>query len=289
MVAVVLGLGLGAGVLLVLSAFWVPAHAVAAPNRFALPRVGVPWLATWQIPAALVAGSAAWAITGWAPLGTGIATLVLVGPALTATSSSEADFAKRTEAVAGWIETLRDTMRGHRGIEAAIRVTSDNAPLAIRPPLQRMSRRIAMGVPLRDAMADCADEVDNPVFDLIVAVLLNALSVSANQVPAMLDEIAGQARERAHSHLQVHTSREKQRTQLRLVGIIVIVTILGFLAMFGPYLAPLGTPAGQVVLSGAAACVGALLMWIASLSSLQPMARMLDPRRALVAPEGARP
>lgn len=280
-----LGIGIGTGILIALSAFWKP--TAPAAHRPEIPTLDIPWLSTWQIPAAIAAAGIGWAVTGWAPLGITLATLVLVAPALGNTSSSESDFAARTEAVASWTETLRDTMRGSRGIEAAIRVTGDNAPVAIRPALQRMNRRISMGVPLPDAMADCANDINSPVFDLVAAVLLNALSVSAAQVPDMLDDIAVQARERAHSHLQVHTSRSKQRTQLRLVAIIVIVTIFGFIAVFGSYLAPLASPEGQTILSFAAACVGGLLLWIASLSALPPMTRMLDPRRALTSRNAA--
>lgn len=271
----------GLGLVVLCSAFWEPSSKPAEMPE--IPKLAISWMSPWQIPVALAVAVLGWVVTGWIPLGIALAFIVLAGPALAATSSSEADFAARTEAVAAWTESLRDTMRGARGIEAAIRVTGENAPLAIRGTLQRMNRRIAMGVPLPEALADCADEVNSPVFDLIAGVLLNALTVSSAQVPTMLDEIAAQARERAHSHLQIHTSRSKTRTQLRLVGIIVIVTIVGFIAVFGSYLEPLGTPQGQTVLSLAAFCVGGLLLWIASLSALQPMARMLDPRRALTA------
>ncbi len=273
------GATLFAGIMLCWSAFWEP-----MPLAFGRPDTKPPtptWVSPWQIPVASTSAVAVWLLTDWVPLGLAVAVLVMVGPGLVSNSGAEAGFADRTDAVAAWVESLRDTMRGSRGVEGALRVTADTAPVAIKAPLQKLNRHVSMGVGFNEAMADCADEIDNPVFDMIAAVLLNALAVSAAQVPSMLDDIASQARERAHSHLQIHTSRTKQRTQLRLVGIIVIVTIVGFVLMFGSYLAPLGTPNGQLVLSAATLAVGGLLGWIAELSALPPRRRVLDPRRVM--------
>lgn len=245
------------------------------------PWVKVVWLSAWQIPAALIAAVIAIVITGWFPLGVASAAFIITGPALIRSSASQANFAQKTEGIAMWCEALRDTMQASRGIEAAIKITAQNAAKPIRDELTRMNRRISMGMGLSEALAECADEIANPVFDLISAVLLNGIAISPAQVPQLLDSIAEQAREQAYAHLQVHTSRAKQRSQLRLVGAIVLVSSIGFIVAFGTYLEPLSTTTGQMFLTLVAAAVAALLLWIVNLSTVQVHKRVIDPRRAI--------
>lgn len=239
------------------------------------------WLRPWQVPTAAAVAVITLFTTGWFPVAIASAAFVVTGPALVVTSAQQANFAQRTEAIATWSEALRDTMQASRGVEAAIRITAETAAKPIRNELLRMNRRIAMGMNLSEALAECADEIANPVFDLISAVLLNGIAISPAQVPTLLDSIAEQAREQAYSHLQVHTSRAKQRTQLRLVGIIVLLSSIGFIVAFGSYLEPLATPAGQLFLCLVAVSVAALLIWIVNLSTMNKIERVIDPRRAL--------
>lgn len=278
MLGLAVGAAFGAGIVLAWSAFWEPAEP---PLDDEFERPGPSWFEWWQVAAAVVAAGVAWFLTGWPAVSVAAATVVLAAPSLSGTSGAEAEFADRTEAVAGWVESLRDTMRGSRGIEGALRVTADTAPLPIRQQLRRMNRRITMGVPLRESLCQMADEVANPVCDMVVAVMVNALGLSSAQLPQMLDQIAEQARERAHAHLQVHTSRAKSRTQLRLVAIILFLSMVMFFVFFGSYLSPLRTPVGQVIVAVALGVMGWCLLWIAKLSALPDHGRVLDPGRGL--------
>lgn len=276
------GLSLASGILCIwAAAFWEPTPKkkddVFTSSMFSAFTMFEPW----QYGAAPALAGLAWLLTGWPSIAAAAAVFVLAAPTLAVSSRSEADFAERTEAVAGWVDSLRDTMRGARGIEGAIRVTANTAPLPIRPALKRMNRRVSLGIALPDAMAEMADEYDNEVCDLVVSVMVNALDLSAAQLPSMLDTISQQARSQAHAHLQVHTSRAKSRTQLRLVAIIVFLSLVMFFAIFADYLAPLDSSTGQFVVALALAVLGYCVLWIARLSAFPEHGRVLDPKRGL--------
>ncbi len=282
MIGPVVGLLLASGILcLWAGVFWEPAPK-NKDEVFTRPMFSaLAMFEPWQYGAAPTVAVLAWLFTGWPSIAVAAAVIVLAAPTLAVSSRSEADFAERTEAVAGWVDSLRDTMRGARGIEGAIRVTADTAPLPIRPTLKRMNRRVSLGIALPDAMAEMADEYDNEVCDLVVSVMVNALDLSAAQLPSMLDTISQQARAQAHAHLQVHTSRAKSRTQLRLVAIIVFLSLIMFFAIFAEYLSPLDSSTGQLVVAMALAVLGYCVLWIARLSAFPEHGRVLDPKRGL--------
>lgn len=291
LVGPLLGALAGCGCVLVWSAFfWEPAptkEAEGLVTRNVFSSL-LEMFELWQFAAAAIAGLSAWLVTGWLAAAIAAVVVVLAAPTHSSAARSEADFAERTEAVAGWVDALRDTMRGSRAIEGAIRVTAASAPLPIRPALLRMNRRVALGEPLREALADMADEYQNEVCDLVVSVLVNALGLSSAQIPSILDTIAEQARAQAFAHLQVHTSRSKSRTQLRLVGIATVLGLGLFFVAFADYLAPLNSPSGQLIVAVALAVLGSCVLWIARLSSFPVKERVLDPRRALTQRTGAR-
>jgi len=277
-----IGLLLGAGVLCMWAGVFWDAPAAKADDGFRRSMFSsLSMFEQWQYVAAPAVGAVLWLLTGWVSIAVAGAVVVLAGPTLAVSSRSEADFAERTEAVAGWVDSLRDTMRGARGIEGAVRVTAETAPLPIRPALKRMTRRVSMGVSLRESMAQMADEYDNEVCDLVVSVMVNALDLSSAQLPSMLDTIAQQAREQAHAHLQVHTSRAKSRTQLRLVATIVFLSLIMFFVVFADYLKPLDSPTGQLVVAMALVVLGYCVLWIARLSAFPARGRVLDPNRGL--------
>lgn len=283
MQGVVVGVFFGLGAIGVWSSFWEtlpslgPSRRVEKLSGAQLPAA----LEWWQLGAGGAVMVVVSVVTGVAPLGVALGMAVLVAPALGRGGSAEADFASKTDAVAAWVESLRDLMRGTHGIEGALRASAENAPPALKHDLLTMNRRVDTGQPLRLALVKLAEDVNNPICDLVVALLVNTLSSSAMQVPTLLGEISDHARDRAHQHLQVHTSRQKQRTQLRLVGMIVFASSALFIVLFRGYLAPLGSGVGQVLLIGAAVVTGLLLLWIANLSTLAPIPRVLDPAKFL--------
>lgn len=283
MMGALLGLTFAAGLVLAWSTFWEPSEDRDSFNDDEIPTRGLP---TWVRPrlagAGVAVGLIVAAISDWPVAGAAVGIAVTAIPTLVGSSRSQADFAGRTEAVAGWVESLRDTMRGARGIEGALRVTAETAPVALRRPLLRMNQRIAQGVKTEVALCDLADEVDNPVCDMVVGVLVHALARSSAQVPSLLDDISAHAREEAHAHLQVHTSRASARTTLRLSGGAMAGGVTLFLVAFRDYLAPLNTTTGQFILAGALAVMGLALVWTAKLSALPPQRRVLDPRRSFV-------
>ena len=57
-------------------------------------------------------------------------------------SRRTADDTKLVEGLAVWTEQLRDTMAGARGLEQALTVTANTAPVVIRPAVQQLSAEL---------------------------------------------------------------------------------------------------------------------------------------------------
>lgn len=247
------GLLVGVGV-------WVVAAGiigVSAPERAA--RV-VDWRALGlRGGGALLAWFAVWWATGWPMAGLIGAGVVLTVPMLVAARRQRVKAIERTDALAGWAEMLRDTIAAHAGLNQAIAATARVAPAPIRLPVQTLAAR-AERLPLSRALALFAEEVHDPVADLIVSALVIANERQARNLTGLLAEIAASARAQSAMRLRVETGRARTYSSSQaLVGITLGLVVV--LLLFSPeFLHPYDSFAGQVVM----AVVGGLFigaMW----------------------------
>lgn len=236
--------------------------------------------ATGVVVAVMVA-FAVWLLTEWWLLAAFSAMGALLGPRVLRSGSAEAQHSRENEAIAIWVESLRDTMRASRGVQGAITANIDTAPELLRPPLAKMAKKICHGLPTEYALVEFANELKNPLADLVVAVLVEALSGSAGRLPKVLEEIAVSARSRSVAHLEVHTSRSRARTSLKLVLIVSALSVLSFFIAFEEYLAPLRSGSGQLLAALIMACMSSCLFWIARLSEIPTPKRIIDPGASL--------
>lgn len=283
-VAGLLGLGCGAGLVLAASgvlsrrgdaatghaeetdriaalAVRLRAHlAAASPRRLAATAVSAAVLGVltgWPV-AAVLAGAAAWAVP------------VLVQPDRAARRRTE-----RIEAVAVWAEMLRDTLAAAAGLQQAIRATAPIAPPALETEIRALAARIEGGERLPEALRSFADDVDDPLADLVVAALLLAAERQAGQLADVLGSLAHATREQVTVRLNAGAERARVRTSVRVVVVVTLVMGFGLLLFDRAYLAPYGTATGQLVL----ACVGALFAlafwWLGRLAADRVPVRIL--------------
>jgi hypothetical protein len=66
----------------------------------------------------------------------------------------------RLDALATWIETLRDSVAAHRGLVAAIESTVPSAPASLATNIEALVIRIKSGTPLDRAFAALARRFD---------------------------------------------------------------------------------------------------------------------------------
>ena len=212
----------------------------------------------WRAVIVLVAFVAGWVLTGWPAAGGIAAGCATVMPLLSGTRRNRQRIEARSDAVASWAEMLRDTISSHAGLREAVAVTARVAPVPIRAEVQALAVR-AERESLPGALRRFADEVGDPVADLVVASLVIAAERQAQRLAELLTEIAKSAREHAAMRSRVETGRARTYASSRaLVAITLGLAVV--LMLFSPqFMKPYDTFTGQVVMLGIGALfVGAL-------------------------------
>ena len=115
------------------------------------------------------------------------------------------------EAIAAWTESLRDTAGAAAGLEQAIPATVTAAHPLLRRPLRELAARLDGRVPLPEALARFADDVDDPAADLVVA----ALTLNARQRAGGLDRILTSLAASSRAELEMRRNVELERRSLR--------------------------------------------------------------------------
>jgi tight adherence protein B len=183
---------------------------------------------------------------------------------------------ERIDALASWIENLRDVMIAGDQPVGAINATVATCPAAIRPQV----RRLAAGLGRQDpaiVFRRFADDVDDPLGDLVAAGLLIAVQRGA-RTAAVLGSLAEQARRQADRRRLVEAERAPIQREVTLLTLIMGSLIVGLL-VFGraEYLEPYDTAGGQLFLGLVLAIYAGLLLRV------QRLARFPRPSRFLTA------
>jgi hypothetical protein len=259
--------GLGAAV-------WLLAVAVAAPPA-ARPRVSIRLRASRRAQAAIAIGLATAVLTRWPVAALAVAALVWAWPWLFGTGSAAANAIERLEALAGWTESLKDTIAGAIGLEEAIPATTAAAGPSIRPQVDRLVERLRAREPLPGALAHFADDLDDPSADLVVAALLLNARLRGPGLRATLEALACSARDELDLRRKVEAGRRALRTGVK----IIVGTTLGFVgalaALDSAYLDPYDTATGQLVLVLVVAVFAAAFIWLRNLGTSEVPPRLL--------------
>ena len=188
---------------------------------------------------------------------------------------------ERTDALASWIENLRDVLLAGDQPIGAISATVPTAPRSIRPAV----RRLAAGLGHQDpdtAFRRFADELDDPLGDLVAAGLLIAVQRGARTV-AVLSSLAEQARSQADRRRIVDAERAPIQREVTLLSIIMGSLVVGLLVFGrGDYLAPYGTAGGQLFLTCVLCIYGVLLLRVQRLARFPKPTRFLTSGRSSV-------
>lgn len=180
------------------------------------------------------------------------------------------------DALASWIENLRDVLIAGDQPIGAINATVATCPDAIRPQV----RRLAAGLGRQDpaiVFRRFADDIDDPLGDLVAAGLLIAVQRGA-RTAAVLGSLAEQARRQADRRRLVEAERAPIHREVMLLTVIMGALVLGLL-VFGrsEYLEPYDTAGGQLFLGTVLAIYAVLLLRV------QRLARFPKPSRFLTA------
>jgi hypothetical protein len=184
----------------------------------------------------------------------------------------------RIEAIASWAEMLRDTLAGAGGLEQSIVASAGVAPEAIRPEVIRLAARLEHDR-LSVALRDFADDLDDPIGDLVVASLVLAADRSPKRLGNLLGTLADSARSEADMRLRVDAGRARTRTSVRVVTITTIVFTLGLVFLNRSYLEVYGTVLGQMVLLFIGLLYTVAFLWLARAARFKSSERFLTTER----------
>lgn len=231
-----------------------------------------------RVAIALLVGLLVAVVLGW-PL---VAVIAAVGayaaPAMFARTGLR-HFGERTEAIAIWVESVRDSLGATQGLQGAIRSGSTDGPQVIREDLDRFLAELDHGSEMSHALADLAGRLEHPISDQAIATLILAVQSGAVGVRDVMDDVADTSRELASNLGEVHASRARAMMTLRLVMIVIGVFTFLFVITSRDYLTVYTTLIGQVVLAVVMSAIGANLFWIWKLSRHATPNRPIRPER----------
>lgn len=264
----------------------VPHEVSAARARKAGRRARRRGRAATRALIAAIAGLVIASATGWPVAGLATVALVLSWDKIAGGLAAERAAAVKVEALAAWSETLRDTMAGAAGLEQAIPAAARTAHPLLAEPMAAMVERLGSRLPVPDALASFADEVDDPDADVIIAALILNSQLRGPGLGDVLRSLSRSAREMAHLRQRITAQRAQSR---RGVQIIVAATagIIAYTAVFDHgFVAAYDSPVGELVLAVILALFAAAFAWMRALARVEVGGRILA--RPAAAPGPAR-
>jgi tight adherence protein B len=221
--------------------------------------------------AAAVVGS----VSGWLGPAVVIAVIVAVGSRnLILAQQNRGSEIERVEALASWVENLRDVLSAGDQPMGAIASTVATCPGVIKPQV----RRLAAGLTRQDpdlVLRRFADDLNDSIGDLVAAGLLIAIRQGARTV-GVLSTLAEQARSHADRRRIIESERAPARREVQiLTGIMgaLVMALVGFGR--SDYLRAYDTGSGQLFLVGALSGFGALILRVQRLARFNRPARFL--------------
>jgi hypothetical protein len=223
----------------------------------------------WLLPAAVVGAAAFWTTAGWLGRRRG--------------ASREIE---RLDALASWIESVRDVLMAGEQPIGAITSTVGACPPIIRPQV----RRLALGLARQDpdhVFRRFADDLDDPLADLVATGLSIAVRRGARTVP-VLSALAEQARQQVDRRRLVEAERAPTRREVKALTAIMGALVLGLLLLGrSEYLAAYDTATGQIFLAAALIGYAALILRVQRLAAFPRPGRFLTAATSGIADEQA--
>lgn len=214
-------------------------------------------MSSWLLPGIVVGVGTWWGVGGWQRR----------------QNSAAADIS-RLDALASWIESVRDVLMAGEQPIGAIASSVGACPPLIRPYV----RRLATGLTRQDpeiVFRRFADDLDDPVADLVAAGLSIAIRRGARTVP-VLSALARQTREQVDRRRLVEAERAPTRREVTSLTAIMGGLVVALL-VFGrsQYLDAYDQPEGQVFLAAALAGYAGLIVRVQKLAAFPRPGRFL--------------
>jgi Flp pilus assembly protein TadB len=186
---------------------------------------------------------------------------------------------ERTDALASWVENVRDVLQSGNQPIGAIGATTETCPPTIRAQVLSLFARLSAGQPPEVAFRRFADEMDDPLADLVAIGLLIAVSRGA-ETEEVLSALAAQARHQADRRRVVEAERAPMRREVWMVSLVMCGLLVAVFAFArSSYLNAYDDAGGQLFLTLVLIGYGALLLWVGRLATFPRPSRFLTLRQ----------
>jgi Flp pilus assembly protein TadB len=131
-------------------------------------------------------------------------------------------------------------------------------------------------MPLPDALKRFAEDMNDASADLIIAALILNARLRGPGLRDVLTSLSKSARMELEMRQRVNAGRASTRRSVQIIVAVSVLFVVG-LALFNPgYVAPYGTPTGQIALLVIFAFFAVGIMWLRSLAKFDSPARFLQ-------------
>lgn len=271
--AVLAGTGIGTGLWLLVSP--APATRAAQAGPWSRLRVLLSGRTGARVAAGVAAGLVVLLVTRWVPVAVAAAGAVIAWPVLFGAAAEQRATILRLEALAAWVEGLRDAIATSRGLPEALPAASARAHPALAGPLQELRARIEAREPIEVVLRRLADDLDDPIADQAVAALILNYRAQGRELKTALTTLAAATRREVEARRTVESDRRSTRRAVALIMTATVAVMIAMAVFVRDYAAPYATPTGQLVL----ALVVALLA--AGFAVIRTLSRYTTPDRFL--------
>ena len=228
-----------------------------------------------RLAAATTAGLVMLLVVGWPVAALAVAAGVYVLPPMLS-GREPARRIVRLEALEQWARRLGEVMGASRGLEQTLADSLHVTPAPIREPVAVLAERLNNRANTGHALRAFAEDLDDPVGDLIATALILASKRrgpgTRQALSALADAVAGE--------VIVRREVEAERASLRTTLVVIVISVAGLslLLITSPTMStPYGTPLGQMVLAAVAVVYAGGLAWMKRLSVITTGTRFLRP------------
>jgi len=271
--AVIAGTGIGAGLWLLVSP--APAGRTARAGPWTRLRQILSGRAGARIAVGVAVGLVVLLLTRWVPVAVAAAGAVIGWPVLFGAAAEQRATIQRLEALAGWVEGLRDAIATSRGLPEALPAASVRAHPALAAPLLQLTARIEAREPIETVLRRLADDLDDPIADQTVAALILNYRAQGRELKTALTTLAAATRREVEARRSVESDRRSTRRAVALIMTATVAVMVAMAVFVRDYAAPYATPSGQLVL---ALVVGLLA---AGFAVIRTLSRYTTPDRFL--------
>ena len=243
-VAVLSGAGIGTGLWLLVS----PGPGVLVTPPALWSRVRVLLSGPARLRFVVGVGLGVLVLTRWVPVAVAAGGAVIAWPVLFGAAAEQRASIQRLEALAAWVEGLRDAIATSRGLPEALPAASARAHPAIAGPLQELTVRIEAREPIEAVLRRLADDLDDPIADHAVAALILNYRAQGRELKTALTALAAATRREVETRRTVESDRRSTRRAVALIMTATVAVMIAMAVFVRHYAAPYATPTGQLVL-----------------------------------------